>query len=39
MCYSVQAYTSAALCCRKLLMNICVGLGADEGKKFAFYVD
>lgn len=38
-CVSVQAYTSAVLSCRKLLMNIAVSQGADEGKNFYHYVE
>lgn len=38
-CMEVNAYNSVVLCCRKLLMNICVEKGADEGKKFIQYVD
>lgn len=38
-CISVNAYTSAVLSCRKLLMNISVTKGAEGGKKFAYYVD
>src|SRR4051812_42542845 len=38
-CFSVSAYTSAVLACRKLLMNIAVAQGADEGKTFMEYVD
>ena len=38
-CYSVGAHTSAVLACRKLLMNLAVTAGADEGKTFAEYVD
>lgn len=37
-CFSVNSFTSVALCCRKLLMNIAVDLGAEENKKFAYYV-
>lgn len=37
-CISVNAYTSAVLSCRKLLMNISVSKGAEPGKSFAFYV-
>jgi hypothetical protein len=36
---SVGAYTASVLACRKLLMNIAVTQGADEGKPFIFYVD
>jgi hypothetical protein len=38
-CFSVSVFTSAVLACRKLLMNIAVAQGADEGKKFIEYVD
>lgn len=38
-CFSVDAFTSVALCCRKLLMNISVNLGAEENKKFVYYVN
>ncbi|WP_422101814.1 DUF4145 domain-containing protein [Vreelandella sp.] len=38
-CVSVQAYTSSVLSCRKLLMNIAVSQGADEGKSFFHYVE
>lgn len=38
-CFSVSAFTSAVLACRKLLMNIAVAQGADEGKRFIEYVD
>ena len=38
-CFSVNAFTSVALCCRKLLMNVSVDLGADENKSFAYYVN
>ncbi|MBQ3353241.1 DUF4145 domain-containing protein [Candidatus Saccharibacteria bacterium] len=37
--YSVNAFTAAGMCCRKLLMNICVNLGAKEGLSFMDYVD
>ena len=37
-CASVNAYTAAVLCCRKLLMNVAVSKGADEGQTFAAYV-
>ncbi|MGP7817758.1 DUF4145 domain-containing protein [Niallia sp. 01092] len=37
-CIAVNAYTSAVLSCRKLLMNIAVSKGAEEGKKFIQYV-
>jgi hypothetical protein len=38
-CVSVQAYTSAVLACRKLLMNIAVDKGAPSGKSFMDYVE
>ncbi|WP_170956980.1 DUF4145 domain-containing protein [Bacillus wiedmannii] len=38
-CISVGAYTSSVLACRKLLMNIAVSEGADEGLNFVQYVD
>lgn len=38
-CFSVNAFTSVALCCRKLLMNISVDLGAEDNKSFAYYVN
>jgi hypothetical protein len=38
-CMSVQAYTSAVLACRKLLMNIAVDKSAPAGKSFMEYVD
>jgi len=37
-CMKVSAYTAAVMCCRKLLMNVAVSEGADEGKTFAYYV-
>lgn len=37
-CVSVSAYTASVLACRKLLMNIAVTQGAEEGKSFASYV-
>lgn len=38
-CISVNAFTASILCSRKLLMNIAVSKGADEGKKFIEYID
>ncbi|MGI8910402.1 MAG: DUF4145 domain-containing protein [Rubrobacteraceae bacterium] len=38
-CMKVNAYTAAVMCCRKLLMNVAVALGADEGKTFWQYVE
>lgn len=38
-CYSVAAYTSVVLACRKLLMHIGVEQGAGEGESFVSYVD
>lgn len=37
-CIKVNAYTSAVLACRKLLMNVAVTKEAPAGKSFAFYV-
>lgn len=36
---AASAYTGAILLCRKLLMNIGVEQGAEEGKSFFYYVD
>lgn len=38
-CMKVNAHTAAAMCCRKLLMNVAVSLGAKEGEKFWQYVE
>ena len=38
-CYSVSAYTSVTLACRKLLMVLAAQQGAAEGLKFVEYVD
>lgn len=38
-CISCNAYTASVLCSRKLLMNIAVSKGADEGLKFYEYVN
>lgn len=38
-CVAASAYTGAVLLCRKLLMNIGVSQGADEGKPFIFYIN
>ncbi len=38
-CMAVSAYTAAVLTCRKLLMNIAVSKGADEGQPFIKYVE
>lgn len=37
-CFSINAYTSSVICCRKLLMNLAVAQGANEGSTFAEYV-
>jgi len=39
VCYSVGAFTSSVMSCRKLLMNISVTEGAPEGKGFVEYVN
>ncbi len=36
---SVGAHTAAVLVCRKILMNVAVEKGAEEGKTFAHYVE
>src|SRR2546423_10885577 len=38
-CMKVNAHTASILCSRKLLMNIAVSKGAEEGKTFAEYVN
>mgnify|MGYP001249728885 CR=1 FL=1 len=38
-CISVNAFTAAALACRKILMNVAVSKGAEPDKPFGFYVD
>lgn len=38
-CTGINAYTSAVLSCRKLLMNIAVEQDASEGKSFLEYVE
>ncbi len=38
-CIEASAYTSAGMCCRKLLMHIAVDCGAEEGLRFIEYVD
>src|SRR5262249_54039225 len=38
-CMLVAAYTSAALMCRKILMNVAVHEGAPENLKFVEYVE
>lgn len=37
-CIVVNAYTASVLCSRKLLMNIAVSKGAEEGESFQHYV-
>ena len=39
MCASVGAYTATAMACRKILMNVAVAKGAEEGLRFVQYVD
>ena len=36
---AARAYTASVLTCRKLLMNIAVAQGADEGRSFLYYVE
>lgn len=38
-CVAIGSYTSSVLSCRKLLMNIAVSQGAEEGNSFFHYVD
>ena len=38
-CTSCNSYTASVLCCRKLLMNIAVSKGADEGLNFIKYIE
>lgn len=38
-CFTIGAYTSSVMCCRKLLMNISVEQGAKEGLGFVEYVN
>ncbi|MBI4799717.1 MAG: DUF4145 domain-containing protein [Desulfarculus sp.] len=38
-CVSVNAYTAASLCLRKLLMNLAISEGAQEGISFVQYID
>ncbi len=38
-CIASSCYTSSVLACRKLLMNIAVTEGADEGLRFIEYID
>ena len=38
-CVSINSHTAAVLTCRKLLMNIAVSQGAEEGKSFISYVE
>lgn len=38
-CYTISAFSSSVMCCRKLLMNIAVAEGAAEKKSFLDYVN
>lgn len=38
-CIAARSYTASVLTCRKLLMNIAVSQGAEEGKTFLHYVE
>ena len=38
-CYSIKAYTSCELMCRKILMHVGVDKGYAEGKPFVEYID
>lgn len=37
-CYKVGAYTAVILLARKCLSNVAVDFGAEDGRKFAYYV-
>lgn len=37
--FASQIYTGCEVLCRKILMNVAVHKGADEGKKFVDYID
>jgi len=37
--YSVNAFTCSVLCARKILMHVAISKGAEEKKKFEYYVD
>lgn len=39
LCTSCNAFTSAVLTCRKILMHVAVEKGAEKGKSFKNYVD
>jgi DNA-directed RNA polymerase subunit RPC12/RpoP len=39
ICFSNMAYTASDLLCRKIIMNVAVDKGADEGLKFVQYID
>ena len=38
-CFSINAFTSCGMCCRKILMHIAVDQGAEKDKAFSYYVD
>lgn len=38
-CMTINAYTAAVMCCRKLLMNIAVSEGAKEGLSYVQYIE
>ena len=38
-CVTVGSHTSAVLTCRKILMNLAVAQGADQGQPFIMYVE
>lgn len=38
-CTGVGAFTSAVMLCRKILMHVGVDKGAEQGKRFEFYVN
>ena len=38
-CFSISAFTSSVMCSKKLIMNIAVSEGAQEGQSFVEYVN
>lgn len=38
-CTKTNSFTASVMCCRKLLINIAVSKGADEGNSFESYVE
>src|SRR5262245_13939554 len=38
-CMTIEAHAAAVLLCRKILMHVAVGVGADGGQNFTEYLD